>query len=888
VSSVLERIAIVVISLSSPRAEREWIVGDIEEEVARRSAAHGVARARLWMWEEALRVAAHAAGSRAAAWRPKHSRGDGAMQTLIQDARYAIRLLMRSPGFAATAIFILALAIGANAAIFSAVKGVLIGPLPYPDPDRLVRLFEENPTTPHFPMAPADFRDYRDELRTFEGIAAYVRSDLQIAEGDRPEQLRGMQVTSGFFKIVGWQPQLGREFEPREEISGNDDVVVMSHALWMRRFNGDPAIIGRTLRLSGRLFRVVGVLRPGFQHVGSTYRSYGHGEAVDIWSVMPVPREEKPQHRYSHYFNVVGRIRADASWSVMSEDLRLTGQRVAKRYPSPDSRWVSRAVPLKDEIVGTAESTLVALSWAAGTILLLACANVAGLLLGRATGRAREIGVRAALGATRWRLARQLLIESAVLAAAGGALGVGLAYSAVAALARFGPADTPRLQDIAVDADVLVYTVAMTMLSALLFGLVPALQLARAGVGATLKHGGRTVAGSVHQGLRRVLTSVEVALAFVLVVSGGLLLRSFVSMLNADPGFRPSGAITASVELPTAQYDTQAKAAGFFARALDGVRAIPGVREAAFASDLPWTGYDENTGFTIIGRPVADNVGPEARYHFITAGYAAATGTPLVAGRAVSVSDADGAPLVALVNESAARKYWTTPEGAVGARVNLWGEERTVAGVLGDVRDMPWDRHSVPAVYFPQAQAWYPQRMFLVVRADLAPGALVDPIRQVIRGLDPELPLANVKPLDGVAGAAMAARRLTLWLVGTFAVTALLLALVGIYGLMAQAVGQRVQEFGVRQALGATRFDIMRLILSGAAVLTAAGLIAGLALSVASTRLLSSMLYGVGPIDPLTFATVMAVLLATALFASYLPARRATRVSPATALRSTD
>jgi putative ABC transport system permease protein len=888
VPSVLERIAIFVISLSSPRAEREWIVGDIEEEVARRSALHGAAAARLWLSEEACRVAAHRVRSRVAAWWPEPSRGDGVMLTLIQDARYAIRLLMRSPGFAATAIVILALAIGANAAIFSAVKGMLIAPLPYPDPDRLVRLFEENPTTPHFPMAPADFRDYRAELTTFEGIAAYVRSDLQIADGDRPEQLRGMQVTSGFFKVVGWQPLMGREFEPQEEISGNDDVVVISHSLWMRRFNGDPAIVGRTLRLSGRMFRIVGVLRPGFQHVGSSYRSYGHGEAVDIWSVMPVPREEKPQFRFSHYFNVIGRLRQGVSWSVMSEDLRVTGQRVAKRYPSPDSQWVSRAVPLKDEIVGTAESTLVALSWAAGTILLLACANVAGLLLGRATGRAREIGVRAALGATRWRLARQLLIESVVLAAAGGTLGVGLAYSAVAALARYGPADTPRLQDIAVDADVLLYTVAATMVSALLFGLVPALQLARAGVGATLKQGGRTVAGSAHQRLRRVLTTVEVALAFVLVVSSGLLLRSFVSMLNADPGFRPAAAITASVELPTAQYDTPAKAAELFARALEKVRALPGVREAAFGSDLPWTGYDENTGFSIVGRQFADGDGPEARYHFVTTSYAAATGTPLVAGRDVSASDTADAPFVVLLNESAARKYWTRPEAAVGARIQLWGRERTVAGVIGDVRDMPWDQHAVPAVYFPQPQTWYPQRMFLVVRTDMEPGALVEPIRRVIQNLDPELPLANVKPLVAVAGAAMAARRLTLWLVGTFGVTALLLALVGIYGLMAQAVGQRVQEFGVRQALGATKLDIMRLVLSGAAVLTAAGLVAGLVLSLASTRLLSSMLYGVGPVDPTTFATVTAVLLATALFASYLPARRATRVSPATALRSAD
>lgn len=809
------------------------------------------------------------------------------MCTLRQDVTYAIRLLRRSPGFAATAILTLALAIGANAAIFSAVKGVLIAPLPYPDPDRLVRLFEEAPTTPRFPMAPADFRDYRAELQTFEGLAAYMRSDLQLGDATHAEQLRGMQVTSGFFKLLGYQPALGREFEMNDEIAGHNDVVIVSHALWMRRFNGDPAILGRAVRLSGRMFRVIGVLPDGFQHVGGTYRTYGHGEPVDVWSVLTVPRDEHPRHRFSHYYNVVGRIRPGVSRAGMDEDLRRTGESVAKRYPAPNSPWKPRAVPLKDEIIGTAETTLVALAAASTVMLILACVNVAGLLLGRATGRSREIGVRAALGATRGQIARQLLIESLVLSAAGGAIGVALAYLAIAALARFGPSDMPRLQMIAVDADVLSYAVAATLVSAVLFGLAPALRLARAGVGETLKDGGRTVAGSSHQRVRRTLAAAEVALAFVLVVSSGLLLRSFVSMITTNPGFRPDGVITASLDLPTARYGTDA-GADFYRRAVERVRALPGVGEAAFSSDLPWTGYDENTSFSIVGRQFPDSEGPEARYHFMTPGYTRAAGTPLVAGRDVTASDIRDAPFVVLVNESAARKYWKTPEAAVGARLRLWGAERTIAGVIGDVRDLPWHDRAAPALYFPIAQMWYPQPMFLVVRSDVEPASVVGPIRRALREIDPELPLANVRPLETVAGAALATRRLTLWLVATFGLTALVLAVVGIYGVMAQAVGQRAHEFGIRQALGATRGDIMRLVFSGGVLMTVTGLAGGIVLALLSTRLLASLLYGVTALDPTTFAGVAAVLVLAAGGASYLPARRATRISAATALQTAE
>jgi len=807
------------------------------------------------------------------------------LQPLLHDIRYAIRLLRRSPGFAATALLTLALSIGANAAIFSAVKGVLISPLPYADPDRLVRLFEEAPDTPHFPMAPADFRDYRAELQTYDGIAAYVRGDLQLGDAQRPEQLRGMQVTAGFFKILGYQPALGREFDLNDEIESNSNVVILSHNLWMRQFNGDLEVVGRTVQLSGRTFQIIGVLPEGFQHVGGTFRTYGHGERVDVWSVLVVPRVERPGMRYSHYFNVVGRIRRDVGWNEMAADLNRVGVSVAKRYPTPNSPWRPSVVPLKHEIIGPAEPTLLTLAGAAFAVLLLACVNVAGLLLGRASSRSREIGVRAALGATRWRLGRQLLIESLVLASVGGAGGIALAYAAVAALARFGPSDMPRLQSIAVDAQVLLYAVIMTLGSALVFGLAPALRLARAGVADTLKEGGRSVAGSSTQGTRRVLAAVEVALAFVLVVSSALLLRSFAAMINTPPGFDPRGAITASIELPTARYDRNA-AAAFYQRAAERFRALPGIRELTFTSDLPWTGYDENTSFAIVGRTSREGDEPEARYHFITYGYTRATGTRLVAGRELLPTDVEKAPLVILLNEAAARKYWGAPDAAVGARLNLWGAERTVAGVIADVRDMPWRADAVPALYFPQPQAWYPQPMYLIARSDLDPSSLVEPIRRSLASLDSALPLANVQPLDAVAAAAIATRRLTLWLVTAFGLTALFLAVVGIYGVTAQAVGQRQHEFGIRQALGATRGDIMRLVFSSGAVLSVLGLATGVLLALGATRFLASLLYQVTPLDPLTFAGVAAVLALVSTGAIYLPARRATRISAATALRA--
>ena len=762
----------------------------------------------------------------------------------MQDVRYALRLLRRSPGFAATATLTLALSIGANAAIWSAVKGILIAPLPYAEPDRLVRLFEESSRSPNWPMSPTDFRDYRQELTTFEGIAAYFRADLQLGGIDSaPEQLRGMQVTAGYFKLLGHPPKLGRDFTHDDELKGNTDKVILSHGLWMRRFDGDPNVIGKTTRMSGKQFEIVGVLNQGFVNVGGTFRSYGHGEPVDVWAPLPVPRDENPSNRYSHFYNTVGRIKPNVTKAQMEQDLSQTSKLVATHYPTPNSPWHPKAVPLKDVIVGNAQQTLVVLSSAALAMLLLACVNVAGLLLGRAASRTREIGTRAALGATRWRLARQLLIESLVLATTGAAAGIAIAYAATNALKRFGPADMPRLSEIRIDGEILAITTLATLASALLVGLAPALRLARTTLNEALKEGARTTTAS-HQKTGKLLVATEVALAFVLVVSSGLLLRSFANMITKDPGFRPKGALTATIEIPPAKYDGP-KARDFYARAQERLQALPGIRHVSFTSDLPWTGYDENSGFDIIGKTFPKGEGASVQYHFTTPGYTQTTGTPLKAGRDLTDQDKRDAPLVVLINEAAAKKYWTTPEAAVGARIDMWGAERTVAGVIGDVTDFPWTDRAAPALYFPQHQAWYHQRMILVARTDGDPMRQVEPIRKALAEIDPELPIANIRPLDTVAAAALATRRLTLWLVATFGISALLLAVVGVYGVMAQTVGQRRQEFGVRQALGATRRDILKLVFSSAAGMTVAGLLVGVALAVGSTRLLMSLLYGV-------------------------------------------
>jgi predicted permease len=856
------------------------MLGDLEEEHARLVVELGARGAQRWLLEQVVRLAVEAARLRKPMLKGKHP-----MRNWIQDVRYAIRLLLRSPGFTLVAAVTLALGIGANTAIFSVVHAILVKPLPYPEPEALIRVFEEAPPdTPEFPASPATFLEYRAQTRAFEALAAYERSDLQLS-GERPEQLRGMPVTAGFFQLLGYRPQLGREFTRNEEEAGRGSVAMLSHSLWERRFGSDPSIVGKTVSLSGRAFEIVGVLPPGVQHVGGTYRSYPHGESVDVWWPRELPTTPQRRDRAQHYLNVIGRTRPGVTVAQAQDDLRRISAALAAQYPETNARWSSHVRPLGADIIGTSATTLLPLLAAAGAVLLIACLNVAGLLLGRATARVREIGVRSALGATRVRLLRQLIIESSLIALLGGTLGIAVAYAAVNELVAVAPAETPRMQMVTVDRVVLAYTLAATALTALLFGLAPAVQLARAD-SAPMLQGGRGAPGGAHQRLRRALVVAEVALAFVLVVTGGLLLRSLSSLLQLDPGFRSNQVLTALVNLPPARYREPAQRTAFFDRLSERVRAMPGVRAAGLGSDLPWTGYDENTSFRIIGRQFPEGEGPEARYHFLTTGYIDALGLPLRAGRDIGPADSADAPPVVLINETTARQFWGDVQSAIGARLNLWSPQpTTVVGVIGDLKDVPWAETTPGGVYFPQAQQWYPQDMILTIRTETDPRSLAEPLMRIVRELDPELPLSAVRTLDDIAIGAFATRRFTLVLVAAFGASALFLAVIGVYGVMAQAVGQRVREFGVRQAVGARPADILRLVLTGGAVLAVVGLVAGLALAVPVTHLARSLFFRTSPTDPLTLGSVAVLLLLSTLAASYIPARRAMKTDPATTLR---
>jgi predicted permease len=806
------------------------------------------------------------------------------MPALTQDIRYAARLLLRSPGFTLVAALTLALGVGANTAIFSVVHGVLLKPLPYKDPDALLRVFEElPPDTPEFPVSPATFLESRAQTRTFVALAAFERADLQLG-GERPEPLRGMRVTAGFFALLGYQPLAGREFTREDEAANRSGVVILSHALWTRRFGADPAIVGKTIPLSGRTFEVAGVLPPGVQHVGGSYRSYPHGESVDVWWPRSLPAVPQQADRVQHYLSVIGRTRDGVSIAQAQDDLRQISARLGQQHPDSHAGWSMHVRPLREEIIGTSETTLMAFLAAAGAVLFIACLNVAGLLLGRATGRTREMGVRSALGATRARLVRQLIAESVLLAAVGGALGVLVTYGAVSALLAWAPADIPRLHMIVVNRVVLAYTVGATAITALLFGVAPAIQLVRADVARPLR-GGCGTAGLDQQQLRRALVVAEVALAFVLVVTGGLLLRSFSSLIQVDPGFRSEHVLTAGVNLPRARYRNGA-AAAFYDRLTERVRALPGVTAAGMTSDLPWTGYDENTGFGIVGRQFPNGEGPEAGYHFVTPGFIHAIGLPLRAGRDIRSADRADAPLVILINDATARQYWGDPQKAVGAQVRIWGDKpSTIVGVVGNLTDVPGGATEPGGIYFPQAQRFYAPDMYIAIRTEGDPATLIEPLQAAVRGLDPELPISAVRTLDQVSGAAFATRRFTLALVAAFALSALFLAVVGIYGVMAQVVGQRVREFGVRQALGAQPGDILRLVLSGGAAMGVAGLVLGVALALPLTRFVQSLLFRTSPTDPPTLIAVGVLLLLASLAASYIPARRAMRGDLAGALR---
>lgn len=809
-------------------------------------------------------------------------------ESVMHDVRYALRQLASNPGFTAVITLTLALSIGANSAIFSVIDGVLLKPLPYPHAEQIVRLFLSNAEYPKFPLNPFDFLDFRARNKSFASMAAFTRGDVQLSGFGEPVELAGFGITSGFFRVLGLKPALGREFDWNAEIPGNGQQVILSDRLWRTRFDAAPDIIGRKITLDLRPYTVIGVMPPGTEHPGNDYHSLPYGESVDVW--WPFSFAGSSANRGSHYIEGIARLRDGIGPEQATAEMNTLMAELGREHEG-DQGWKVLVNPLYSEIVGANQRMLYVLLGAVGMVLLIACANAANLLLARAAARQREVAVRLALGAPRRRLIRQLLTESLLIALLGGGLGALLAEGGVKALIALLPAGFPRAHEIHINAPVFAFTFLVAIFTGVLFGLAPALQASRMDPKRGLYEGGRGSTGTVRQQrLRGALVIAEVSLACVLLIGAGLMLRSFLNQLNLDPGFRKDHVLTATLSLPHAEYKTDADNARFYDRLMAGLGALPGVQFAGAGSDLPWTGYDENaSGFTIEGKKPPPHQQFHARYHMATPDYFRALGTPLVHGRFFTENDKDGAPFAVIVNHAMAARYWSN-EDVIGKRFTFADTPKEkdwfiIVGVVGDVKDRPSSPSAEPAFWWSHLQQ-PSSDMSVVIRASSDPRQLTDALRDQVRKLDPSLAVADIRLMDQVADASIATPRFSFFLVGLFAGLAIVLAAIGTYGVISYSVSQRIPEFGLRLALGAPPRDVLRLVLAQAARLAVTGALVGVIVALALGRVLQSLVYNVSPADPLTFTAVGFGVIAIALVACYLPARRATRASPMIALRT--
>jgi len=815
------------------------------------------------------------------------------MNTLPQDLRYGARMLLRRPGFTLIALATLGLGIGANSAIFSVVNSVLLRELPYREPQRLVMVWSDRPQlqartgTTEFPVSAADFVDLRDQNQSFEQIAAFHSQSFSITGGDDPALLGGVRASASLFALLGVEARHGRVFLPEEDQPGPNRIVILSDGLWRRRFGSDPKIIGQTVSLNNEPYTVVGVAPPDFQFPrrGDLPAGFQFPREVDLYTPLALTPEQR-NNRSRHYLAVIARLKPQTNFEQAQAEVVGIAKRLEQQYPDMNRNKSARLVSLHQQVVGKARSGLLTLLGAVGFVLLIACANVANLLLARGAARRKEMAIRAALGAGRRRVVRQLLTESLLLAASAGALAMLLAVWGVDLLRTILPGDLPRADEISVDFRVFGFTLAVSLLTGILFGLVPALQGSRADLNETLKEGGRGSGGG-HDRFRGLLVVAEVALALVLLIGSGLMLRSFVRLMGVDPGIDPQNVLTMDISLPRGKYEPQRQAA-FFRQLLERARALPGVQSAAAVYPLPLSGMEEGTNFRIEGRPPAAPNSRTAGPRWVSPDYFKALKIQLLKGRVFNEGDGAETPPVLVINEAMARQYWPD-EDPIGSRLAFNGRDnqpiwREIVGVVKDVRHTALDTESRPQIYFPFTQ--FPSSfMTLVARTDDDPLKLVAAMRGQVQAIDKDRPISNVHTMEELMARSLSQRRFNLLLLAIFAGVALLLAAVGIYGVMSYSVEQRTHEIGVRVALGARTGDVLRLLLGQGMKLVAAGVAIGLAAAFALTRLISNLLFGVRPTDPATFAAIAILLAGVALAACYVPARRATKVDPMVALR---
>ena len=799
---------------------------------------------------------------------------------LRQDLRYAFRSMRSAPGFTATALLTLALGIGANAAIFSVVRGVLLEPLPFRDADRIVRIWHAHPANgiERGAMSEPDFLDMRAQSGLAESMGGFWYMDglsgLDLTGAGDPERLSIALVTDGFFETLGTPAHHGRTLTADDQVEGRNRVVVLSHGFWMRRFGGDRSLLGGTVTLNDEPFHVAGIMPPGFTYPGE--------RSIDGWIPLSFfGPDDIGRVRGAQFLSVIARTRPGASEAQLRAELSGIADRLQTEYPDNPGWRAVTTLPITDSILGEVQRPLVVLMAAVGMLLLIACINIASLLLARATGRQRELAVRAALGAGRGRIARQLLTESLTLALLGGALGIGLGIVAVRALAATGASELPRAADIRVDGIVLAFTFLISLIAGLAFGLVPTLRASN-DLERSLRSGARGSVGGAGHRLRSALVVAEVALAVVLVVGAGLATKSFARLIAVDPGFRAENALIAMLGVPE-RYDTYERRTGYYYSVLESIRALPGVRAAGSIRDLPMLGRGELARPSVAGRPTPPEGEPAVQLHQISTGYFEALGTPLLAGRTFEMTDDSDAPLAAVVNEELARRAWPG-DNAVGKTLRFGQTDVAVIGVVGSVRQSGLAEPVEPAMYLHALQN-FRSRMSIVIRVEGDPLQYVNAVRQAIWSRDPAQTITRVTTLEEVTGRSVARPRLLAWLLAVFGMVGLALGAVGIFGVLAYAVSQRRQEIGVRVALGAPPRSVLGMIVGRGMLLALAGVAIGIVGAALFTRSMRSVLYGIEPADPWTFIQVTLVLLGAALLASWLPARRAMTIDPVNALR---
>jgi putative ABC transport system permease protein len=799
------------------------------------------------------------------------------MRTLLQDMRYGMRMLMKRPGFTLIAVFTLALGIGANTAIFSVINGVLLRPLPYAESDRLVRVYEKRLKLgrQRNSVSAPDFFDWRNRNRVFEDLAAYTPWSTNLTGGEEPERLMGTVTTASLFSVLGVHPALGRAFLPEEDQPNGNRVVVLSHHLWQRRFGSDPGIVGKPIVLNGNPYTVVGVMPAGFEFPS---------KETELWATLGLDPSNQ-EGRGSHFLDVIARLKPGVTLQQAQTNMDTVAGELEKQYQVNTGHGVN-IFPLYEEIIGSVRPALMVLLGAVGFVLLIACANVANLLLVRTVGRQKEIAIRTTLGASRRRIIQQLLTESILLGVLGGALGLLLAFWGTDLLISISPTDMPRISEISIDRRVLAFTFATSLLTGVIFGLLPAFQALRINVNESLKIEGRgTVGSSSRSRARSVLIVMEVALALVLLVGAGLLIKSFKRLQEVDPGFKADQVLTMQLSLPRSKYPKPEQQAAFMQQALERIASAPGVDSVSAVVAPPLSGFSASRYFQIEGRPPQPaGEGFNTGFNAASPDYFRTLSIPLLEGRDFTRQDVLGTPEVVIINEAMARRYWPG-EDPLGQRLRIAEEPwRTVVGVVGNVRHTGLDEEPKPEMFYPLMQSPL-SFMTLMVRSTADEKSLIAAVQREIRAVDADLPVFSIKTMEQLISESVSSRRLNMILLTTFAVVALTLAALGIYGVMAYSVSQRTHEIGVRMALGAQASDVLRMVIGQGMILTFTGVGIGLLAALGLTRLMSSLLYGVTATDPLTFAAVALVLSLVALLASFIPARRATRVDPMVALR---